>query len=524
MKAIFLSAVFLCATSGYASIDADSEILASEAAIAIREGKYDEALRIANQGLAAAPLSLDLGEVKGMALLGKKDEVGALAVFEKLKTHPGLSQKRGAGYQFQIAMIQLSKKNLPAARKGFTYALNNKFKETGAKYFLGIVDLEEKKFDSARENLLSVIGDDPTEYHAPARLYLAQLSNQLNDGGAALRFYGRAREDAREATRDISLTESTRAMARQVLLTTERDLKAYEESLFFAQVGLFVGYDTNILLLPSNALSGSGGTGSPSGVGTLRYGIGYATTPLGDYQVVASYFGNANLNSSTITQSAEYFTHEVSVYLTKDPLSVTNYGLKLQGLGTLQYQKDPTTGNSKFALYAVQGAFGPYLRTALTNKWTIGAEALVQPQKFYLDQYQPSSNKRSGMDYAGRVFVAREGIGGYWNPSASLGFDYNNTSGEEFRSKRLSLEFANSMYLSNEILSSVSLNVAISQLTDRPAGTRNDQFVALSWYTGYRFSAELTGLLQLAYQNNFTNTSSYRYSRIVGNVGASYAF
>ncbi len=524
LKAILLSALLFCVAQASAAIDADSEAFASEAIISLRSGKYDEALKTVNQGLATNPRSIELKEVKGLALLAKKDEGGALAIFETLKAEPGLNAKRVAGYHYQSAIIQLSKKNYPAARKGFNHALNNKFKEVGAQYYLGLVDLEEKKFDSAREHLLEVISEDPTEFHAPARLYLAQLSNQLNDSASALRFYGRARDDSRTATKDISLAESTRAMARQVLLSTERDLRAYEESLFFAQVGLFAGYDTNILLLPAGALSGAGGTGSPSTVGTLRYGIGYATNPLGDYQIVASYFGNANLNSSAVTQTAQYYTHELSLYVTKDPLSVTNYGMKLQGLGTLQYQKDPTTSNTTFALYALQAAVGPYYRTSLTNRWSIGAEVLFQPQKYYLDQYQPSSNKRSGSDYLARVFVVRESVGGYWNPSASASIDFNNTSGEEFRSKRLNLDFSNSMYVSNDILSSIGLNIALWQFSDRPAGTRNDQFLALSWNTGYRFSSELTGLLQIQAQSNFTNTASYRYTRIVGNVGASYAF
>ncbi len=525
MKVILVVyALFLFATQTMASISADSDAEAAEASILLREGKFDEALKQVNQGLAVNPASIELSEVKGLALLGKKDEAGALAVFEKLKLDKTLSPRRLAGYQYQIGVVQFQKKNFPLARKSFSYSLNQKFNETGCHYYLGAADLEEKKYDSARVNLLAVLQGEKKEFHYPARLYLAQLSNQLNDGAAALRFYGRSREEARLATSDSSLSEGTRALARQVVITAERDLRAYEENLFFANVGLFAGYDSNILLLPASALSGAGGTGSPSGVGSFRYGVGYATSPLSDFQIVANYSGNANLNSSLITQSAEFFTHDVSLYFTKNPLSATNYGFKVQGLGILQYQKDPTTANSKFALYGVQGAFGPYYRTDLTAGWLMGVEALFQPQKFYLDQYQPSSNKRSGFDVLGRFYVTKEGIGGNWNPSAAVSIDYNQTVGEEFRSKRMTFDFSNTMYLSPELISSVGVTFALLNFSARPAGVRNDQFAGITGNIGYRLTTELTTLLNLQYQNNFTNTASYRYSRILASFGATYAF
>ncbi len=524
VKTLFLLCVILNAGAAFASLEADSDATATDAAILLREGKPDEALRILNQGLSANPKSVELQEVKALVLVAKKDEAGASQILEKLKGQSGLSQKRLGGYQYQLGLMQFQRKNMAAAKKSFNYALSKKFNEAGSRYYLGVVELEEKNYSAARDNLLAVLQTDVKEFHPPARLYLAQLASQLNDGGSALRFYGRAREEARDMTTDMTISEGTRKLARQVMLNAERDLRAYEENLFFANVGLFAGYDSNILLLPSAALSGAGGTGSPSGVGTFRYGLGYATTPMSDWQLVGSYYGNANLNSSAITQSAEFFNHDLAVYLTRNPLKATNYGMKLQGIGILQYQKDPATSNSKFALYSVQGSFGPYYRTQLTPGWYIGAEALFQPQKFHLDQYQPLTNKRSGWDALGRVYVARESVGGSWNPSASLALDYNNTSGEEFRSKRLALDLSNTVYLSPDFITSYGATIALLSFTDRPAGTRSDQFMGVTGNLGYRLMPEMMVLANLQLQSNFTNTASYRYSRIVGNVGATYAF
>ncbi len=524
MRNLFLLFAILNAGAAMASLEADTEATATDAAILLREGKPDDALRIVNQGLATDPKSIDLLEVKALALSAKKDEAGATQIFERLKAQPGANKKRLGGYQYQLGIMQYQRKNLPAARKSFGAALASGFNQAGSHYYLGVLELEEKNYTDARDNLLAVLQTDNLEFHPPARLYLAQLSTQMNDGGNALRFYGRAREEARDMSLDGSVSEGTRKLARQVMISAERDLRAYEESLFFAYVGLFAGYDSNILLLPSTALSGAGGTGSPSGVGTFRYGLGYATSPMSDWQLIGAYNGNANLNSSTITQSAEFFTHDLSLYLTKNPLKATNYGFKLQGIGILQYQKDPTTTNSKFAMYSLQGSFGPYYRTELTRGWYIGGEALFQPQKFHLDQFQPLTNKRSGWDALGRVYVARESVGGSWNPAMALAIDYNNTTGEEFRSKRLTMDFSNTIYLSPDFVTSMGATVALVNLSDRPAGTRNDQFLSLTSNLGYRLTTELTALINLQYQNNLTNAASYRYSRIVGNFGASYAF
>lgn len=500
----------------------------SEAVLAYNTRDFDGALRGLDALLRQEPKRREFLEMKALTLTSKRSYTAASAIYDQLIRDAG-DGGRGradvASYYFELGRIRYLEKKYDAAARYLKGAADFNFNVGAAHLFLGLVEFERKNFDEAGDWFQRVLRDGVEELKPTARVYLAQVSSVMSDANGAARNYVEARAEAVRQISDDGTPFRAKELAVQVVSSVDRGLREFDSSVFFASVGLTSGYDSNVLAIPTGSTaSPDTGAGASSAQEILNFGLTYATSPVGKFQVVPSYKGSFNYNLNPNTKNAQFFTNDATIYLTKDPLSLTNWGFKVEGTGVMQYQLDPTSGSGKYGPYTLGGSFGPYAKFELTPSWVAGVDVYFQPSKYYLDSGLSSSLQRSGWDQLLRVFFTRADIRTYWNPGVAVTADYTRTAGEEFRSGRLAIDFANTFYFTRKLVAAAGVGAAGAWYDARPSGPRHDQIATVTLSGGYRFTRDLSVLLTLQYLNEFSNVSAYRYNRTIASAGATYLF
>ncbi len=112
----------------------------------------------------------------------------------------------------------------------------------------------------------------------------------------------------------------------------------------------------------------------------------------------------------------------------------------------------------------------------------------------------------------------------YWNPGFAVSGAWTQTSGEEFRGRRIGLDFGNTINFSPNLMAGMSLGVNFAFFPDRLNGKRQDQSATFTATGGYRVNDELNLLMQITALGNFSNVSAYRYNRVIASIGGNYSF
>lgn len=520
-----LLALYLVPFDAHASLSTQVETDYADALLAYHSRQYRSARTILTRALTMEPGARELLELKALVLEADGDTGGAIATYQRLLTVPSGGSggaSRGA-YLYRLGAIYAKQSRFEQARNSLEEAVRAGFTAPQCRYLLGVLDRKQGLLADARAQFGEVVASDAVALKPAAAVQLAQIASIMSDPGTAVREYAAARSLASRSLSDRSMDASSQALARQVMTLADKELRTYDESVLLVNAGLLTAYDSNVLSTADSAI-GAGGKAPGSLEQLLQYGIAYVTSPLSSWQVVPSYRGNLNYTMNQATKAGEFFSHDVSVFVTKGPLDPTRYGVKLEAIGMLQYQTDATSGKGKFGAYNLTGSVGPYVKTDLDRHWTLGADLFFQPQKWYLDQYQADTARKSGWDQLARVYVALNEPGSLWNPAVYLTADYTQTTGSEFQSRRVELAFADTLYFSQRLVASAVLSLAGASFPNRPGSPRSDQTFGLSTSGGYRLSDGLTALASIQYLQNFSSVSTYRFQRVFTSLGVNYVF
>jgi len=499
----------------------ESEYL--EAVVLYGRNDFAGALKILSHLRQESPRTPEFLELAALSYTGQNDDAKAASLYDRLlELGPttGMSTKDLASFSFQLGLIRYRQKRYGDARLRFSRSIAADLNVGASHFYQGLCYFDDKKFSDARNELRKVLSSDATSLKPSAQIYLARAEGELGETDASFRDYIGARNLANQVVADEGSSAQMKALAAQVAATADKELRALDKSELILGVGLVTGYDSNVLSIPNGSVSGAGGASPASFVETLLFAVSYATSPIKTYQLVPSYRGSINYNFNHDTDSGEFFSNDVTVFITRDALAPTNYGLKLEGTGTLQYQ----TAVGNFDGYLLGGSFGPFLKYAISPGWALGADVFFQPQKYYLDPTFSPTLRQSGWDQLLRAYFASTGHNQFWNPGVSVTADYNSTAGEEYRGTRLVLQIADTLYLSSKTIAAASLSIGAATYPVRLAGARNDQNLALTLTGGHRLTHALSLIATVQFLDNFSSVATYRYTRLMASIGANYAF
>lgn len=504
------------------SVDRESRY--SEAILAYHRKKLPESLKLLEEILAADPQMKKAHELKALIYKssGKLPEAyEAYAKLLQVAQKAGVPKKERAPYQFEMGLIRFQQKKFPEARPLFEAALSEDFNKTVALYFLGMMDFQEKRYSKARDRLSIVAQSNIADLKAPAHLYLGQISANDSDLRGALSNLVVARNLAQDSARDRAP-----ASVNPILNSANEALRFYDQGGYWGSVGLVTAYDTNVLLNPTATVSATGASGNASLKETLQFGIGYSSSPVQRTQWIPSYRGTINYNLNQSTKTGQFSTHNLGLQIARDPYDRVSFGLKLESFMIFRTAADGTDSAGKFAPYSFFGSAGPYFRVETSKHSFVGMEFFGQPQVFFQDSETDDRYKNTGFRGQFRTYYRRERPGKGWNPGAALQLELNLPStGTEFKSKGATLELSNYFTLSKTTQLAGVGQVGAFIYDSRPDGYRGDYFFSLMTSGQYLMTQHFLLTASLQYTNNLSNVEdTYQYNRIVGSLGAIYAF
>lgn len=513
--ALFLT---LLSTVGLASLPAQSELEFTKASLAFHEGKTEEANKYIEGLMAHHPKEPQVLELKALIQKTRGDLEGAKDIYLKLFTDAKQkpATKKFGLYAFELGNIFFTQGNLKEAHRYLKRAVKAKVNQEASEFLLGKIDFEQNYWQESRAHFEAA--SKAEDFHSSAKLLIAQSYQKENLINDALGAYVEAKESAlADVTQGEALSEQSLFLAQQVLNNSEQELRSYSKNQWFKEVGLTTAYDSNVLFMPSTGDANTQST-TASVKQSVNWRLRYASDPTARWQYLGSYQGAINYNFNRDSEAGQFLIQDFSNFFTRGFLKSTQYGFKLGGTGTFQYQ---TTAYKPFSL---SGSVGPFARLKLNDGWTLGVESFFQPTRNYLDPSLTESVRRSGWDQIFRAYVASRQNSPYWTPSLFFTGTLLRPRGENFSGTRLNIDFANAMYLSPQLFFAQTLGVSASRFPNRTQGERNDQGFSAALSGGYQVSNGLTLMAQLDYGQNFSTDSNFRYDRWTTSFAGNYRF
>ncbi len=508
-----------------ADSSANYEAEISEIQLAYQLKDYPKANTLTESLLQISPTTPEALEMKAL-LLAMKNDRSAVTVFDKL-----IEQRKREGKPKDVARYEVISGRLAYRLKDPQTAIARLTRATkepgsagGAYYYLGTIQREQGDLEAARESFHGALSADNLDIHPLAQLQLSQIDAINRNSDSALRGFVRARGLAGERLMYRGSSSSAKDLALQVQKAAGKELATIQEAALLVNAGLMTGYDSNVLSVPNGSSSGGAVPAASSMVSTLNYGVVYATSPAESIQILPSYRGNFNYNFNNDTRNAQFLLNDLRVNITKDALEPTSYGLKVGAIMGFQYQVDPETNNGRLGAYSLMGSIGPYIRTPFNDSWTFVGELYFQPKKMYLDDSFSVTLRESGWEQYARAMLVRTSARMYWNPGVAVSGAWTQTSGEEFRGRRVALDFGNTFNFSPSLKAGMTLGVNFAFYPDRLNGKRQDQSLTFTTTAGYRVTDEFNLLTQITAMGNFSNVSAYRYNRLIASIGGNYSF
>jgi hypothetical protein len=167
----------------------------------------------------------------------------------------------------------------------------------------------------------------------------------------------------------------------------------------------------------------------------------------------------------------------------------------------------------------------PFIRYEVSQKTEVGLEATGYYQYYFQDGTTEADYRKSGLGGRVRAYWKTEDRKSNFNPSAALIFDMVNTLGNEYRSKTLTLELSNPLFLGDTFRLVPSFSAGLSMFLERASGFRRDIPLNVGLGAAYDWTERwsLTATLQYSY-NSSTASETYQYSRFAGGLGLNYLF
>jgi tetratricopeptide (TPR) repeat protein len=513
--------------------DRAAEPLLANGTLAIYRGDFTGALRFADTVLTRRPEVLKALELRALALkgLGREDE--ALETYRRAsraalrETHSEAAQ---APYSFEIGLIELGRKHRTEARRGLELALKHGFNPVAAQFFLGTLDLEEAMPEEAEKLFRAVLDSGLEDVRPVAAYYLGQIagSRAREDTVRSSRYFVLARTLASRIESDPSSSSEGRALSQKILASVKPVLDPLSSGRWFGNGAVLVGYDSNVLSVPSTTLgSASAGPSQASGLGIARFGLGHASSALETTQFTWSYQGNLNYCFNRATESGQFLVHDLKAVFTDSPLGPSTSGAKLEAIGIFQFQRDPDTGLGAYGPYSLGALVGPFIRRELSSSTVFGAEIVVGSSKNFTDPNVAPNFKRTGAEEHLKISVSSDTREPNWNPGIGLTLDATQPDGDEFASKGATLEFSNRLFPGSRTIAELAVDVGVVAYTSRPGSPRYDKIASAQANfvqpIGASRSWNFLGSLQAIY--NLSNIpDAYEYTRFVVATGVGYTF
>jgi TolA-binding protein len=502
-----------------AEVPVNLEASYSEAVVSFNLHDYPKALSQLNELLLHSSTQVEFLELKALVLKGSKDDRGALKTYgDIIRAKLSAKEPRAAlaPYYFEAGVIMFRQNRLKEARLNLEESVRSDFNPVASQFFLGNIAFKESRWSDAEKHFAAVVASRNSDLSPAAGFYLGRVALKRGDSSEAYDAFSVAKDSAQAIIDNPKESAEAKASATEIVAGATQAIAPFDRAAFFGGVTLLGGYDTNVLAVPSSQ-SGSSTeqTGKGSVMTAFQGGAGYMSSPVRAVQFVPSYRTSFNFNFNENTRLGDFFTHTLSLYMTRKPLAKTSYGAKVEGTLTFQNQLDSTTEQSQFKPYSVQGAAGPYVKFALPGAWqgwVTGADLAFIPHREYGDADTSAEYQRSGLEENLRVWLRRE-TGGtpYWNPSFAIVADHNGTSGSEFYASGVGFEFGDPLKL--------------TQYPNRSLGERDDKVLTAGFAALYRWRPKVSLLANAQFYDSISNVpDSYQYTRLLLSAGASYNF
>jgi len=487
----------------------------TEAILAYNGRKYKEAIRILDTITRRSPGHLASLEMLALLRKAEGDDKGSLTTYQKLlKAKP--PEERGP-YHFEVATLLFKKKNFDKARNFFTYALRRNFNEVACHFFLGLIDLGAKRFNSASNHFRAVVGSGNHEYRVAAHYYLGVAQFQLGAGTEGTSEILEARDRARNFPKS--------ALAQQVSKASIEALKPQEGSRWFGTFSAIGQIDSNVQLTP-DSVPDTQGSGKSSPKFTLSGSAGRMSSPLDTWQWAPSFTAVLNRNLNSQAAEAQFITSSLTLFLNYRPLAANNWGVKFSGSSTFQFLLDGVSdGSGAYAPFSYSGDIGPFLKFRLAPNWKLAFETGFRPQSFLTDETTGTA-QRTGNSYFARTALRTDsGLNSWLKPELSVSGEYLNTNGVDFRGTNFAFDLSNTLRILGRDALSFGANLQLVNYPDRADGARADTTLGVRASYVMPISTTFAFLADINWSKNISTVPSlFSYSKFISGVGINVSF
>ena len=523
LSILLLSLTFF---NAQAEISSDLEPDYAEAVLAYNAQNFDRAMMILEVLKKKSPNTTEFLELNAIILKSQRKDSEASQVYRQLiqlKTKEGKDRKEIAPYAFELGMYRFNEKKLDQAEQYLNFALRNQFNKEMCQFYLGMIATHKMDWDKAEKAFKSVIASEIEEIKPAAHFYLAQSyfkSGSTSSGFGQLRL---AKSKAEKVIAQENASNEIKQMSEQIKTAADAALKPFDKTQKFGNFNLLTGYDTNVLLVPSNIPGNANVSGKETLKTLLSLGYGIATSPVKEFQFVPSVKFNLNKNWNRESATGEFSDVTASLYVSRYALSSLVFGLKTENIAIFQNDYNSTTGKSKYRLYNTSLGIGPYTRWEVSRKWTINADFLFRKLDFNNEADLQQTLRRTGTAYGFKVSGMQKTNKKYFNPVYTVRAEFGKTEGTEFDSNAFGFGISNIMKLSKIDLVQ---NIDFTK-TKFPNSTadRSDNLIVLGLVATKKIGPRWSVMATADYtKNTSTDEQSYTYDRMTTNAGVSYVF
>ncbi len=495
------------------------------AVLAYNDQDFNSALKLLSELQKKAPRAAEILELKAITLKALKNEREAAKIYNtlvQLKQNEKRDKKEIAPYAFELGVIRYNQKNWKLAERYLAYSARHGFNVEVSRFYLGLIQSQTQDWVKAEQNFKATARGGVEELHPAAHYYLAQVYFKLGYPSDGFKNLLDAKRTSNRYIDRNDVQAESKKMAEQVREAADATLAPFDRSQTFGNFSFLLGYDTNVLLVPSTDVPNTSGSGKTTPKALLSAGLGYASSPMRSIQYVPSVRFNLNKNFNGDSKAGEFADTTFSLFFTKDAIAPFSFGLKSEGSGVFQNQVD-SSGSSKYSLYNTSLLFAPYTKWDATRKWTLGAEVGYRILSFSGEDTVADSLRRSGKGIIARLSAQNRTQRKRWNPTYVLKAELNPTVGTEYDSKVLGAQVINTMTLGKINFSQV-LELTRTIYPDSSTD-RGDTFVLLALQASKKIGPRWAVLATGDYTKNISSDeASYSYDRITLNAGLGYSF
>ncbi len=479
-----------------ASADAYWESDYAAALLAFHDGDDDSALRLTESLAGMSPAIREVQELNALLLRRSGRWADAARAFVELyQANP----QEGA-YVYEAAACQIELGQFEEAKTNLQLAQRLSYLPEATRLLTAVIDYDEGRTAGAEKGFRELAKGEPGPVQGVALAYLGRIAHQRGRDEEAQRLWG---ESAGALV--INPPADDDYEIRHLVDRLEADTKAKSWS---ARVGVYAGYDSNSLLVPTFYRPAFP---DPSVVGLLAYDLAAVASVDDSWTVLGSYRGGLTLNASSVARGADFLTQLFGFSLSRN--GKTSWGIKTEGEYAL---RNGIAGVSGFQTESLAVALAPFVRWALDRRSYAEVQLVGMPQKFFDDPLLPDSLRKTGYEMRLRGIYGpnRSELG--WPPRLEASLYYQHTSGDEYRAVGADAALAFHWRFTSRAAIEPRLGGGIDRFGAREGTARNDGYWLLGADLTYAFADSWSFLLSAAEHYNASSVPSlYQYTRTI---------